>query len=277
MFPVDRSDLKPLGRTREKVPAIGLGTWAIRDYSRAERALVRAVELGMNVIDTAEMYGDGLAEELVGRVVRSVGRDRVFITTKLLPERFSSVDEALKAMRASLRRLGVRAVDLVLIHWPRMLTPISEQVKVLEELAERGYARYIGVSNFGLKELAEAIGSTRKHEIVVNQVKYSVFDRSVERDLLPYAIRHGVTVQAYTPLERGRVASDRLLAEVGRRYGKSAVQVALNYLISRPMVTAIPKTERVERVEEFRGAMGWRLDPEDIERLERARRSLLPF
>ncbi len=268
-FPIDFDDMKPLGNTGEKIPAIGVGTWAIRDYGRAEEALVRAVEIGLGMIDTAEMYDGGRAEELVGRVVRRVGKDRVFITTKLLPKHFSSPDEAVRAAQASLRRLGLSTVDLILIHWPKFLTPIEKQVAALEAIAERGYARYIGVSNFDARKMVKAIYAVKKHEIVVNQVKYSPLDKAIEESLLPQAIKHGVTIQAYTPLEKGAVARHKALIRIGRKYGKSGVQVALNYLISRPRVVAIPKSERVERIEEFRGALGWRLSEEDIRLIEK--------
>ncbi|MCE4627929.1 MAG: aldo/keto reductase [Desulfurococcales archaeon] len=268
LFPIDTSDRKEIGRTGEKVSAIGLGTWSIRDPHRAFEALVYAVELGIDNIDTAEMYGDGSAEELVGRVLRAVGREKLFVTTKLLPHRFRDEDLAEKAMRASLRRLGVKTVDLVLIHWPDTIASIEKQIRVLESLAEKGYTRYIGVSNFDAALLEEALSYTRKHEIVADQVHYSVAHREPERGLLQLAIERGVTLQAYTPLERGMVARYDLLKKIGEKYGKTPAQVALNYLISRPRVIAIPKTERKERVEEIVGAMGWRLKPEDIEAIE---------
>ncbi len=268
-FPIDESDRKPLGRTGEELPAIGIGTYGIRDYRAAEEALTHAVELGMNLVDTAEMYDSGRAEELVGRVARRVGRDNIFIVTKLMPNRFVECSETMRAAQASLRRLGLDAVDLVLIHWPNPSVPIHLQVRCLERLVDAGMARYIGVSNFDADQLAEAIISTKRHEIVADQVKYSPLDRRVENRLLAACMEHGVTLQAYTPLERGAVASNTILIKIAQRYGKTPVQVALNYLISRPGVVAIPKTERVERVEEFRGAMGWRLDKADISLIER--------
>ncbi len=271
LFPICYEDKKEIGKTGERVSAIGLGTWNIRDRSRAIDALVYAVENGIDNIDTAEMYGDGLAEEIVGEVVKRVGRDRVFVTTKLLPHRFRSRDLAEKAMRASLSRLGLSQVDLVLIHWPDSLVDIKSQIEALEYLAEKGYTRHIGVSNFEVSQLEEALVSTRKHEIVVDQVRYSVVYRQPEKRLIPYAVDHGITIQAYTPIERGSVSRLELLTRIGEKYGKTPVQVALNYVISRPRVIAIPKTEKKHRVEEFLGAMGWRLSPEDLELLERAR------
>ncbi len=267
-FPIDYLDRKPIGRHGETISAIGIGTWAIRDYTRAEEVLVEAVSLGLDLIDTAEMYGWGRAEELVGRVIRRVGKDNVFVTTKLLPDHFTDRSEALRAMRESLRRLRLSEVDLVLIHWPNRPMSIRDQVRVLEVLAEEGLTRYIGVSNFNREELEEALYSTHKYEIVVNQVKYSVFDRWVENSLLPFAIENNVLIQAYTPLEKGRVARDHMLKEIGEKYGKTAVQVALNYLISRPRVVAIPKTENHKHLYEIKGSLGWRLEPRDIEIIE---------
>ncbi len=267
LFPIDYNDKKEIGKTGEKVSAIGLGTWAIRSYDSAFEAFTQAVYMGINHIDTAEMYGAGEAESFVGKVLRSVGRDNVFVTTKLYPYRFRSRDEAVKAARHSAERLGVKYLDLVLIHWPDNQASIEEQIRNLEAIAESGLTRYIGVSNFDIKELQEAITSSKKHELVVNQVKYSVIDRRAER-MLGYLLKEGVTLQAYSPLERGQVAYIKLLSKIGKRYGKSAIQVALNFLISRPRVIAIPKAESVEHVRELAGAMGWRLSEEDIDLIE---------
>ena len=186
-----------------------------------------------------------------------------------MPHHFIDSFEAIKAAKVSLKRLGVDCADLILIHWPHSYVPISRQVRALEAVADRGLTRYIGVSNFTTKELEEAINSTSKYDIVVNQVKYSVLDKVVEADLLKYCIESGVTIQAYTPIEKGRVNDVRVIRELARKYGRTPVQVALNYLISRPYVTAIPKTERKERIEEFKGVLGWRLDPRDIDMLEK--------
>ncbi len=268
-YPIDENDLKPLGKTGEKIPAIGMGTWGIRSYADAEEVLVSAVERGLWLIDTAEMYGEGLAEELVGRVVRRVGRDRVFIVTKLRPYRFASPDSAIKAAEASCRRMGVNYVDLLLIHWPEETLPIHVQIKSLEAVAEKGLTRYIGVSNFSAEQLREAVESASKFDIVLNQVKYSVLDKKVERKLLPKCIELGITLQAYTSIERGRVAYDPRVIEVAQAIGKTPIQVALNYVISRPMTVALVKTERMDHLEEILGALGWRLSNELIERLEK--------
>ncbi len=262
-FIIDYSDKKIIGK--EKVTSIGLGTWGIRNYKRAEEAIIHAVELGINHVDTAEMYGSGKAEELVGRVLRVVGKENLFVTTKLMPDKFVDKERAVKAAQKSLSRLGLSTVDLILIHWPQWSVPISTQIRSLEAILDNGLARYIGVSNFNRTQLEEALTSLKKAEIVVNQVKYSILDRAeVENELLEFSVKNNITIQAYTPLERGEVTYNRVIKSVAEKKNKTPVQIALNYLISHKNVVAIPKTERKERVEEFYQTMGWRLSLEDI-------------
>lgn len=265
---VDGDDYKEVGRTGERISALGVGTWDIRDPRSAVEALTYAIQLGLNHIDTAEMYLDGKAERLVGEVVGVAGRENVFITTKILPKNFRDEYTCKKAAEGCLRRLNVNYVDLILIHWLENYLSIDRVVNLLEGLVDEGYARYMGVSNFNINDLKRAVESARRHEIVVNQVKYNVYSRGAELELLPYMIKGGITLQAHTPLGRGAVAQDQNLRSIGERYGKTAVQVALNYLISHRRVVAIPKSERKERILEFKGAMGWRLSQEDIIRIK---------
>ncbi len=249
----------------DRVSAIGLGTWAIRDYAQAERAFLYALELGIDNIDTAEVYDGGRAEEFVGRVVRAFGRERVFITTKIWPDKLVDKDTVLKAARASLRRLGVSYVDLMLIHWPNRSMSIRDQVRNFEVVYTEGLTRYIGVSNFNLRDLQEAVEATSSAEIVADQVRYSVHHRDlVEGELLDFCARRGITIQAYTPIEKGAVAADPLLRRIGEKHGKTAIQVALNYVIRHERVVAIVKSENVDHIREIVGAMGWRLPPEDV-------------
>ncbi len=262
-------DKKEIGRTGEYVSSIGLGTWNIKDYDKALEAFIYAYERGIDNVDTAEMYGMGKAEEFIGRFLREVGRDNIFVTTKIMPENLARRELAIKSAENSLRRLGVSTVDLILLHWTEPHLSLEQQIKNLEYLAQKGFTRYIGVSNLGVEDMELARESTSKYEIVVNQVKYSVYDRRVEKDILPYTIRSGITIQAYTPLERGEIIGDKVLQEIGRKYGKSEVEVALNYLIYNENVVAIPKTEKKERIDSFIGAMGWRLDKKDVERIRR--------
>ncbi|RUM46729.1 MAG: aldo/keto reductase [Hyperthermus sp.] len=267
MEEIDYNDWKKIGGDR--VSAIGLGTWAIRSPKAAIETLTEAINTGkINMIDTAEMYGSGEAERIVGEVARRVGRDNVFITTKILPHRLASPTSLEKAVKASLNRLATRQVDLLLIHWPNPTMPIERQVRMLETMLEKGYTRYIGVSNFNKEQLLTAITATKKTEITVNQIHYSILHREPEEtSLLKTAIQNNITIQAYTPLEHGRVNNHPTLREIAKKTGKTPVQIALNYLISKPRVTAIPKTENRKHLHEILGALGWRLDKQTLKQL----------
>lgn len=260
---------RSLGSTDETISAIAIGTWGIRNESDAFTTLVRSVELGLDTIDTAEMYGSGRAEELVGRVLRQVGRDSVFLITKMLPDRLKSRHDVIKYGRAALRRLGVDEVDLYLIHWPNPTLSIQEQVKNFESLIDEGLTRYIGVSNFSDAELVEAVNSTKKSDIVLNQVHYSVLRREVEESLLPTALKYRVTIQAYTPLERGAVLKHPKLVEISSKIGRPVVQIALNYVIREPYLAAVVKTENIRHLEEVAQTLEWSLTPELIDILKK--------
>ncbi len=261
---VKAKDKKEIGKTGEYVSSLGLGTFGIRDYDKALEAFIYAFENGVDNYDTAEMYGNGSAEEFLGKFIKVVGRENVFITTKIMPHNMVSRERAERSARNSLKRLGISTVDLILLHWSEPHLSLEKQIKNLEYLADKGYTRYIGVSNLNVNEMELAINTLSKYDIVVNQVRYSVYDRRIEKNLLPYCIRNRITIQAYTPIERGEIVGDKVLKEIGEKYGKTEVQVALNYLISQEYVIPIPKTEKKERVEEFIGSMGWRLSQNDI-------------
>ncbi|RLG62412.1 aldo/keto reductase [Candidatus Geothermarchaeota archaeon] len=263
---IDYRDKKEIGNTGEFVSAIGLGTWRIKDYDTAYKTFLHAFESGIDNVDTAEIYDNGRAEEFVGRVVKAFGRDNIFITTKLAPYSLSDKYSAVKAAENSLKRLGIKYVDLILIHWSEPSLNLVNQIRNLEYLITRGYTRYIGVSNFTVSELDIAIENLSKHDIVVNQVKYSILDKRVEREgLLDYCIRNKISIHAYTPLEGGLVAHNEILKQVGEKYNKSPIQIALNYLISHTRVIAIPKTENEEHLTEIINSMGWRLDQRDLD------------
>jgi len=261
---IDYSDRKEIGRSGEFVSAIGLGTWNIKNYKKALNTYSLAVEYGIDNIDTAEMYDGGRAEAFVGELIRKVGRENLFVTTKILPSRLNSKHDVIKAAKSSLRRMGISCADLFLIHWPNYSLPISEQIKNFEAIYTEGLARYIGVSNFDLKELQEAICSVKAAEIVVDQLYYSVINRIIEKELLPYCISQDITIQAYMPLERGEIFALPTLKEIGQKYEKTALQVSLNYLISHKRTVAIPKTENPNHLIEIAGSMGWRLSEKDL-------------
>lgn len=178
---------KNLGKTNEKIPAIGLGTYGIggymhSDYSKDKEAieLIRyAIEIGLNFIDTAEMYGSGHTEELIGEAIMGL-REKVFIATKVSPSHFS-YEEVIKACERSLKRLKTTYIDLYQLHWPNPSIPIKETMKAMEYLVDKGKIRYIGISNFSVEETKEAMEALSKYEIVSNQVEYSILERSIER------------------------------------------------------------------------------------------------
>lgn len=248
---------------------LALGTWMMgggywnSDYSNDEaeiRAIRRAIELGITAIDTAEMYGNGHAEELVGIAIREfVKREDLFIITKVWPNH-AKRDDVIKSAIASSRRLGTY-IDLYLLHWPSN-TPICETVNTFEELVDMGIIRYFGLSNFKPNGIEEAKECLRKYEIVAVENHYSLWDRS-DRETVEYAIKNGMLYLSYTPIEKGRIKEDKILREIGRKYGKSAIQVALNWYINIPNFVPIVKASNISHLEEDAGSIGWRLSEED--------------
>ena len=256
---------KELANTGVKLPEIGLGTW---QYTGGNAPLRRGVELGAFLIDTAESYS---TEDAVGKAAQGM-RDRVFIATKVSPDHFRHTD-VLKAADNSLRRLRADYIDLYQLHWPNPDIPVGETMSAMEELVDAGKVRFIGVSNFSVSQMQEAQATMTKHSIVSNQVRYSLVDRSIETELLSYCQQNRVTVIAYSPLEVGFYnikSRDKVgtLSRVAQMTGKTEVQVALNWCISKEGVIAIPKANSVKHVEEDCGASGWSLSAEHIRLLE---------
>uniref|UniRef100_A0A7J3QG72 Aldo/keto reductase n=1 Tax=Ignisphaera aggregans TaxID=334771 RepID=A0A7J3QG72_9CREN len=267
-FNIDINDCKPLGKSNECISAIGIGTRNIHNYRNAEEALSIAIEAGINLFETAGFYGDGLSEELIGRTISKFGRENIFIVTKLLPQYLANEESAIKAVQASLKRLRTSYVDLLLVYGTHEVISIAYQIRLLEMLIEKGYTRYIGVGNFKIKELKEAMENTRKYDIVANQVAYSVVNKRIEKDLIPFAIKNNILILACSPLEKGSIIRHPLLIKIASNYNKTPIQIALNFIISRPYVVAITKTEQKNHVREIKNAMGWRLQVSDIELLE---------
>jgi len=250
------------------ISEIALGTWGMgggywyADYSNDERdlkAIKKAIELGITAIDTAEMYGNGHAEELVGIAIKDFKRDELFIITKVWPNH-AKYDDVIKSALASSKRLGTY-IDLYLLHWPSEV-PICETIKAFEDLVDKGVIRYFGLSNFKPREIEKANECAKKYEIVAIENHYSLWDRSDE-ETLEYANRKGLLYLAYTPLEKGRIKDDKLLSEIGKKYNKTAIQVALNWYIQIPSLVPIVKASNIAHLEENTGALGWKLDEKD--------------
>lgn len=291
-----------LGSSSLRVSQIGLGTWQFGDrwwgwgglYGEEEaiQAVRRSVELGVNFIDTAEVYGGGLSEQLVGKAIRGM-RDELVIATKVWPTHYT-YSGVIKACERSLRRIGIDVIDLYQLHWPNPLIPLGWTMRAMERLVAEGKIRHIGVSNFSLKQLLRAQEALKREEIVSNQVKYNMLERGAERELLPYAERNRITIIAYSPLAQGLLTgkygpgnvprdmvrrTNRLfdkrnmrrierLVEVLRRIaaerGRAAAQVALNWLIKTPAVVAIPGAKNPRQAEENAGAADFTLSGEEL-------------
>ena len=250
-----------------EVPVIGLGTWNLEhdDRAAALAAIRRALELGMTHVDTAEMYGSGGVETLVGEAIAG-RRDGVFLASKVLPSH-ASYDGTLRACEASLRRLGTDHLDLYLLHW-REATPLAETFRAFETLVEQGKIRAWGVSNFDDGDLEEAWQHGRP---ACNQVLYHLGDRSIEHRVIPWCERHGVAVVAYSPFgSAGGFPRSKPLESVARRLDATPRQAALAFLTRRESVFAIPKSSRAAHVEELAGADRVRLDDISTAELERA-------
>jgi diketogulonate reductase-like aldo/keto reductase len=261
------------GWTSFNVPLIGMGTWMIEGRSRdaelrAIEALRLGLDLGMNHIDTAEMYGNGRAEELVAEAIAG-RRERVFLVSKVLPSN-ASYEGTLKACERSLKRLKTDFLDLYLIHWPSSHYHVKETMRAMEKLVDEGMIKLIGVSNFDLDQLREAQHSLMKHRIACNQVLYHLAYRAIERDLLPYCTESEIAIVGYSPFGHGSFPSPqsrggKVLADIAKRHSRTVRQVALNFLTRHPAMFTIPKAGNPNHIREIGGAVGnWRLSDEDI-------------
>lgn len=243
------------------VPALGQGTWSMgeNDALRAREidTLRTGIELGLRLIDTAEMYGDGLTESLVGEAIAGL-RDEVFLVSKVYPHNASR-----KAMRAacvgSLRRLGTDRLDLYLLHWAGSV-PIAETVDAFEGLRREGLIRGWGVSNLDVAAMEELWNTPGGRAVQANQVLYNLTRRGIEWDLLPWQRRRALPTMAYCPIEQGRLLRNRKLAAFGRRHGMTPAQAALGWLLAHDDVIAIPKTSHRERLQDNLRAIDQPLD-----------------
>ncbi|MCL8208984.1 MAG: aldo/keto reductase [Actinomycetia bacterium] len=261
------------------VAAVGQGTWRMGEAPERHREEVEAlrlgIALGMTLIDTAEYYGAGGAERVVGDAIADQ-RERVFVVTKVWPSH-AGEEAAIRAVRASLRRLRTDYVDAVLLHWPTRSVPLEETLRAFARLEREGLVRFSGVSNFTpawLARLDAAWGRmAERPRLALHQVPYSVGDRRVESRVLPDAERRGWGVMAYSPLGQGRLERVRgydALVRVARGRGVSPYQVALNWLLRRPGVVVIPKATNLAHVRDNAAAGTWTLEPEEVGVLEDA-------
>jgi diketogulonate reductase-like aldo/keto reductase len=252
------------------VPAIGLGTWRMgeRKASRAtEIAAIReGVDLGMTLVDTAEMYGDGEAEAIVGTAIAG-HRDRVFLVSKVYPHN-AGAKGAVAACERSLGRLGTDRLDLYLLHW-RGRIPLRETVDAFERLVHDGKIVRWGVSNFDDDDMAELARVPCGEHCATNQVLYHLRERGIEWNLLPWMRERAMPVMSYSPLAQGALARDAKLAAIAKRVGCNAAQLAIEWLVAQRDVIVIPKASTVAHVRANRGAAGVRLDDATLAEIDR--------
>ena len=256
----------------DEVPVLGQGTCGIgeKPSRRGDEvaALRLGLDLGMSLIDTAEMYANGGAEEVVREAIAG-RRNEVFIVSKVLPTTHASRLGVATACALSLRRLGTDRIDLYLLHW-RGGTPLIETVAAFEELKAAGKIRHWGVSNFDTSDMDELAGISDGKYAQTNQVLYNLRRRGIEYGLLPWCRERGIPVMAYSPLEQGVLSKDGRLAKIAERYGASRSQIALAWVLHQQSVIAIPKASQRYHVWENRAAHDIRLIPGDLQDLDRA-------
>lgn len=251
------------------IPVFGMGTWHMGEsrsaFDSEVAALRRGLELGITLIDTAEMYGSGGAEEVVGEAIAG-RRDAAYLVSKVLPSN-ASRQRTVRACDDSLKRLGTDRLDLYLLHW-RGGTPLEETVRAFEDLKAAGKIRRWGVSNFDPDDMAELAAISP--DCAVNQVLYNLTRRGIEFDLLPWQQQRSIPVMAYSPIEQGMLAEDEALADIARAHGATPAQIALAWVMEKPGVMAIPKTSNPARMAENLAALDLRLTDADRVALDRA-------
>jgi diketogulonate reductase-like aldo/keto reductase len=262
------------GSTKRKVPVIGQGTWYIEaaDRDRAVATLRRGLDLGMTHIDTAEMYGSGLAEEIVGEAI-SGRRDEVFLVSKVLPNNATRLGTLL-ACENSLVRLGTDRLDCYLLHW-RGSHPLADTIAAFEQLKQAGKILSWGVSNFDVSDLDEVRAITGEKHLACDQVLYHLRERGIEHDLIPWCEKHDVAVVAYSPFGHGsfpgpRTPGGAVLQEIAAAHGATPRQVALRFLVRLPLLFAIPKASSPEHAAENAGAGDLRLSEAELARIDEA-------
>jgi diketogulonate reductase-like aldo/keto reductase len=255
----------------ERVPILGQGTWRMGENGKKAKAEIAALQLGldlgMTLVDTAEMYADGGSEEIVAEAIAG-RRDQTFLVSKVWPGNASRAG-TISACENSLRRLRTDRLDLYLLHWPSRF-PVAETVEAFEELRKAGKIRHWGVSNFDPGEMEEVAALPAGGNVATDQVLYNLTRRGIEADLLPWCRARKIPIMAYSPIEQGRMAKHPALAAIGKRHQATPAQIALAWLLRQGDLMVIPKAGSVEHVRENRAALDLRLTPDDLAEIDRA-------
>lgn len=258
-----------------ELPPLGIGTWGMGGtYTRDESNVDESIELlrygfdrGMTLVDVAELYGEGLAEEILGRAMDGRKRSDILVISKVWKTHLRH-DEVLRAAEGSLKRLKTDYIDLYLVHWPSDEgVPLKETMEAMEGLVACGMVKNIGVSNFSAPLMQEAMSYLKNVSLAANEIEYSLTARDAEKDVIPFCKENDIAVIAYRPLARGLLTrADGAVATVAKKYGKTPAQVALNWIISQD-ISAIPKPSTKAQIDENAGALGWKMSAEDIKSL----------
>ena len=268
-------ELRRFGPAGIAVAAVGQGSWHLERSAEAAAvaALRHGLERGLTHVDTAEMYGSGAAERLVGKAIAG-RRDQVFLVSKVLPSN-ASRRGTIAACEASLERLGTDRLDCYLLHW-RGAHPLADTIAAFEELRRDGKIRSWGVSNFDVADLDEVVAVAGPGHPACNQVLYHLEERAIEHAVIPWCARHGTAVVAYTPFGQSNAPFDaqdrrgRVLAEIAAEHGATARQIALRFLLRRPEVFVIPKAASLAHVDDNAAAAGLVLTASDLDRIDAA-------
>jgi diketogulonate reductase-like aldo/keto reductase len=269
-------------KNRNKIPNFGLGTWHIGgtitpDYSEDDKYITiikKAIDLGYRLIDTAEIYGNGHSEEIIGQAIKGYDRQKLFIISKVWPTNLKYYN-LINACKGSLKRLNTDYIDLYLIHSPNSDIDIKETMAALNYLKEKGYIKSIGVSNFYVNDLKKAIKYS-KEPIVVNQIEYSLFAKnrgkfidSMESKIIPFCKQNNIKIISYSPLFNGKIESqnNKLLEELEKKYNKTKNQIALNWLIQKGTIP-IPKASTLKHLKENLDSLYFKLEEKDIKKLD---------
>lgn len=268
---------------RVNIPVLGLGTWEMGGRHQADKsedtkwidAISFAINQGIQHIDTAAIYGDGHTEKLVGQAIRQFDRSKLFITTKVSGDRLQ-FGEVLRSAEASCKRLGIQQIDLYLLHWPNPSVPLGQTMSAINKLLEDKSIRYFGLSNFPI-ELINELQFYTDAPIITNQLEYNIFtrnngsyNRNVEAEIIPYCLKKGIGITAWRPVMKGQtsVSEHPVLDAICRKYQKSPFQIALNWLLSKPLMMAIPKMSTQAHILENIEATQFSMSDDDLKALD---------
>lgn len=255
----------------QAIPILGMGTWQMGENTRDRQseitALRHGLDLGISLIDTAEMYGEGGAEEVIAEAI-GARRSEVFLVSKVYPHN-ASKRGVIAACERSLKRLRTEYLDIYLLHW-RGSVPLAETLEAFQMLQQSGKVRCYGVSNFDVVDMQTAIALKHGSSIVTNQVLYNLMRRGIELNLLPWCRQRNIPIMAYSPIEQGRLLNHKTLKAIAQERGVSTAQVAIAWLLHQDQVIVIPKSSRIDHVEQNRAALDLKLSAEELQVLNTA-------